>query len=284
MNYKKLALVGCISALVAVLTSLMGVTGTIIGSVISSVLYNMLTEALEKPIGNKSFTSSFEWELAYIFPIAVIAIIQLLLILALLAEQGTIPYTFANVYLSIQDAVNNNLYRILGLALLVMAGYSFVLKRVVVKKVSVATIVFVGLIFLARGFVDWGNSITELYGTVFQYFDLPIAIVAFGLLCGVILSILIHSRDSDDTPNVINHKINEENFSTPKVHKVRHSKIHKDFDYAEKGRSLKESFNKSQHNLNHEKTIKKEVKLETGINTSSENIQFESNDLLDEYK
>ena len=82
MNYKKLALVGCISALVAVLTSLMGVTGTIIGSVISSVLYNMLTEALEKPIGNKSFTSSFEWELAYIFPIAVIAIIQLLLILA----------------------------------------------------------------------------------------------------------------------------------------------------------------------------------------------------------
>ena len=98
------------------------------------------------------------------------------------------------------------------------------------------------------------------------------------------MSILIHSRDSDDTPNVINHKINEENFSTPKVHKVRHSKIHKDFDYAEKGRSLKESFNKSQHNLNHEKTIKKEVKPETGINTSSENIQFESNDLLDEYK
>ena len=26
------------------------------------------------------------------------------------------------------------------------------------------------------------------------------------------------------------------------------------------------------------------VKPETGINTSSENIQFESNDLLDEYK
>lgn len=53
MNYKKLVLVGCISAFVAILTSVMGVAGTIIGSVISSVLYNMLTEVLENPIGKK---------------------------------------------------------------------------------------------------------------------------------------------------------------------------------------------------------------------------------------
>ncbi len=38
MNYKKIILVGCISAFVAGLTSIMGVAGTIIGSVISSVL------------------------------------------------------------------------------------------------------------------------------------------------------------------------------------------------------------------------------------------------------
>ena len=50
MNYKKLILVGCISAFVALLTSVMGVAGTIIGSVISSVLYNMLTEVLESPV------------------------------------------------------------------------------------------------------------------------------------------------------------------------------------------------------------------------------------------
>ena len=80
MNYKKIILVGCISAFVAGLTSIMGVAGTIIGSVISSVLYNMLTEALEKPVGQATFSTDFEWEIAYIFPIVVIALIQLLLI------------------------------------------------------------------------------------------------------------------------------------------------------------------------------------------------------------
>ena len=83
MNYKKIILVGCISAFVAVLTSVMGVAGTIIGSVISSVLYNMLTEALEKPVGQATFSTDFEWEIAYIFPLVVIALIQLLFILAL---------------------------------------------------------------------------------------------------------------------------------------------------------------------------------------------------------
>ena len=76
--------VGCISAFVAVLTSVMGVAGTIIGSVISSVLYNMLTEALEKPVGQATFSTDFEWEIAYIFPLVVIALIQLLFILALI--------------------------------------------------------------------------------------------------------------------------------------------------------------------------------------------------------
>ena len=113
MNYKKIILVGFISAFVALLTSIMGVAGTIIGSVISSVLYNMLTEALEKPVNQASFSTSFEWDIAYVFPIAVISLIQLLLIFALLAELGIFPNTFLNVYLSLQQLANNNLYRIL---------------------------------------------------------------------------------------------------------------------------------------------------------------------------
>ena len=118
LNYKKIILVGFISAFVAVLTSVMGVTGTIIGSVISSVLYNMLTEALDEPVGKATFSTNFEWDIAYIFPIAVIALIQLLLIFAMLSESGFLPSTFLNAYLSLQGLANNNLYRILGIAML----------------------------------------------------------------------------------------------------------------------------------------------------------------------
>lgn len=141
MNYKKIILVGFISAFVAILTSVLGVAGTVIGSVISSVLYNMLSEALEKPVTNASFNSkNFEWDIAYIFPIVVIAIIQLMLIFALLAESGVLPANFLNAYLSLQHLANNNLYRILGLALIVMSIYPIVLKPENVKKFMVSSL------------------------------------------------------------------------------------------------------------------------------------------------
>ena len=182
MNYKKLILVGFISAFVAILTSVLGVTGTIIGSVISSVLYNMLSEALENPVSKTSFNHDFEWEIAYIFPLVVIAFIQLLLIFALLSEAGFLPHTFVNVYLSIQDVANNNLYRILGLALLIMSAYPLVLKPEFVKKEHGLILVFVGLVFLARGFVDLNNFFTDIYDGVFIHFDLEIACVLLLLL------------------------------------------------------------------------------------------------------
>lgn len=289
MKYKKLVLVGCISAFVAILTSVMGVAGTIIGSVISSVLYNMLTEVLENPIDKKTFSPNFEWEIAYVFPIVVIAFIQFILISALLAEFGFLPHTFLNVYLSIQEIANNNLYRILGLALLVMSIYPFVLKRGIVKRSYGAVIAFVGVIFLARGFVDLGNRITNLYDAVFMYFDLPIAIIAFILLVFVIINILISAKNSENEFKVTKHSVNEENFSPTNVRRVHHSRKHDDFDYVEKRDRLRQPHhrvNKPQHNVErtHDVKFKKDINQETGINQSSDNIQFESNDLLDDYK
>ena len=152
MNYSKIILVGCISAFVALLTSVLGVAGTIIGSVISSVLYNMLSEALEKPVQEAAFSSDFEWEVAYVFPLIVIVLIQILFILALLSEWGFLPYTFLKAYLSLQGIAGNNLYRLLGCALIVISVYPFVLKPDFIKKEHGAIIAFVGLIFLARGF------------------------------------------------------------------------------------------------------------------------------------
>ena len=289
MNYKKIILVGCISAFVAGLTSIMGVAGTIIGSVISSVLYNMLTEALEKPVGQATFSTDFEWEIAYIFPIVVIALIQLLLIFALLSEMGFLPYTFLSVFLSIQNFADNNLYKLLGMALIVMSVYPLVLKPDIIKKSNGAIIAFVGIIFLARGFVDVENRITDLYDAVFAYFDLPIAIIAFILLVFVIYSILVSARNSENEYKLIKHSINESNFEKSNLNKVHHSKKHDDFDYEAKSHDMKSNLkkiNKSRHNVEKgsEVTFKNHIDQKSGINQSSGNIQFESNDLVDDYK
>lgn len=321
MNYSKLILVGLISAFVAVLTSVLGVAGTVIGSVISSVLYNMLSEALEKPVSDVKIKHDFEWDVAYVFPLIVISLIQLLLICSFLAEFGILPSTFLNAYLSLQDFANNNLYRILGLALIVISVYPLVLKPENVKKVHGVIIAAIGIVFLARGFVDMGNQITDLYHPIFAVFDFPIAVIAFILLVVVIVRILMSARESDNESkkyaNSINDRSFEEKYSkyfendvepthrrvvhvrknpqtesttfkrkiSPKVDEYVHKRTAhksriKDFEeklVENKGHSFKPKVNKVSNNENATQT-------ESGINKSSKNIQFESNDLLDEYK
>ena len=321
MNYSKLILVGLISAFVAVLTSVLGVAGTVIGSVISSVLYNMLSEALEKPVSDVKIKHDFEWDVAYVFPLIVISLIQLLLICSFLAEFGILPSTFLNAYLSLQDFANNNLYRILGLALIVISVYPLVLKPENVKKVHGVIIAAIGIVFLARGFVDMGNQITDLYHPIFAVFDFPIAVIAFILLVVVIVRILMSARESDNNSKKYADSINDGSFEekyskyfendvepthrrvvhvrknpqtesttfkrkiSPKVDEYVHKRTAhksriKDFEeklVENKGHSFKPKVNKVSNNENATQT-------ESGINKSSKNIQFESNDLLDEYK
>ena len=321
MNYSKLILVGLISAFVAILTSVLGVAGTVIGSVISSVLYNMLSEALEKPVSDVKIKHDFEWDVAYVFPLIVISLIQLLLICSFLAEFGILPSTFLNAYLSLQDFANNNLYRILGLALIVISVYPLVLKPENVKKVHGVIIAAIGIVFLARGFVDMGNQITDLYHPIFAVFDFPIAVIAFILLVVVIVRILMSAWESDNESKKYANSINDGSFEekyskyfendvepthrrvvhvrknpqtesttfkrkiSPKVDEYVHKRTAhksriKDFEeklVENKGHSFKPKVNKVSNNENSTQT-------ESGINKSSKNIQFESNDLLDDYK
>lgn len=294
MNHAKIILVGFISAFVAVTTSLLGITGTVIGSVISSVLYNVLSEALEKPVSDKSFNRSFEWEIAYVFPLIVIALIQVLLILALLAQWGFLPYTFLNIYLSLQDLVSNNLYRVLGFALLVMSVYPFILKPEYVNKVQGIAIAGVGLIFLARGFVDLNNRVTDIYDDIFIYFDFPIAVIAFIVLAIIIIRIIVSaykSRKEGDvqTQNVrkVRNSINYDDViksrrrQKPRKNPPRNApprEINKEETIADPKDSEEIIVDHSNQEPNINKSHKK------SINQSSDKIHFESNDLLDDYK
>lgn len=296
MNYKKLILVGLISAFVAILTSILGVAGTVIGSVISSVLYNMLSEALENPVSNATFNHDFEWEIAYVFPLVVIALIQLLLIFALIAEMGILPYGFVKFYLSIQNFANNNLYRILGIALLFISAYPLVLKPEFVKKEHGLLLVFVGLVFLARGFVDLGNPLTELYGPIFSHFDLPIAIVAFLIISFVIFRILILSKESENTSQAVNtvppqkkvYKNTQEHFQNKEDDYVYVKPKKQNIRRYRPKRNRTENPQKVQ-NVRFRGDVQKnqganDNAYQKGINKSSDKIHFESNDLLDEYK
>ena len=321
MNYSKLILVGLISAFVAVLTSVLGVAGTVIGSVISSVLYNMLSEALEKPVSDVKIKHDFEWDVAYVFPLIVISLIQLLLICSFLAEFGILPSTFLNAYLSLQDFANNNLYRILGLALIVISVYPLVLKPENVKKVHGVIIAAIGIVFLARGFVDMGNQITDLYHPIFAVFDFPIAVIAFILLVFVIVRILMSAWESDNESKKYANSINDgsfeekyskyfENDVEPTHRRVVHVRknpqtesttfkrkispkvdeyVHRRTAPKSRIKQVEEKFvEKKNHSFKHnvDKIPNNEGagQTESGINKSSKNIQFESNDLLDDYK
>lgn len=271
LNHKKIILVGCISAFVAVTTALLGVAGTIIGSVLSSVLYNILSEALERPVEKATFSSNFEWEIAYIFPLVVIAFIQLLFIFALLAQWGFLPHTFLSVYLSIQDFADNNLYRLLGLSLLVISVYPFILKPDIVNKSHGAIVAFVGLIFLARGFVDFGNSFTNLYGIIFVYFDFPIAVIALILILFVIYKILVSANESEKEFRIYKDTL-KANSKRPQYRQSRYN-----------SHQSRPKFSRYNEPKVYQRRVRNE-NSQVGINESSDNIQFESNDLLDDYK
>ena len=282
MNYKKIILVGFISAFVAILTSVLGVAGTVIGSVISSMLYNMLSEALESPVSSATFSTNFEWEIAYIFPLIVIAIIQLLLIFALLSGWGFMPGSFLDAYLSLQEFANNNLYRILGIAMLVISIYPFILKPDFIKKSHGAIIAFVGLIFLARGFVDLDNAITNVYDIVFAYFDFPIAVIALVLILFVIIQIFLSARGYQDEFSRV--KREDSNERVKRVHNPKS----KTFNYEEK---MHRKPNRTKRVVKSEPESKVQFndkigneKQESGINESTSKIHFESNDLLDDFK
>lgn len=305
MNHSKIILVGCISAFVAITTAVLGVAGTIIGSVLSSVLYNVLSEVLEKPVAEKQFNLNLEYDIAYVFPLVVIAIIQLLLILAFLAQWGYLPITFLNAYLMIQGVVDNNLYRILGIALFVMSIYPFIIKPDTIKKRQGLLIAFIGLIFVARGFADVHNSVSAIYDNLFIYFDFPIEVFAFLLLVYVIISILHNASENKQnnkrnnlrrvSPNINEHptfsrKINnehsghEENYNHRTINHNPKYIPHNTRNINPNPKRKSNPMINPYYTENNSQNDDLDKNYDSTINESSEDIKFESNSLLNKYK
>lgn len=277
MNHSKIILVAFISAFVAITTVFLGVTGTIIGSVLSSVLYNVFLEALEKPVENASISTNFEWDIAYVFPLIVILIIQLIAILAHFSSLGLLPDIFIDIYYSIQGVADFNLYRILGFSLVVMCVYPFVLRRNHVKRTDGLLILLVGIMFLIRGFSDIGLP-SHILNMVYDVISFPIALIAFALLAYVIYSILSSARNSQTNPAPV--KINDNgNLDDLKLKQsYRQRKHQRNLDDLELKQVQRQQRPKRNPPREHYRNSGKK------INKSANDFQFESNDLLDDFK
>ena len=116
---------------------------------------------------------------------------------------------------------------------------------------------------------------------VFAVFDFPIAIIAFVLLVFVIVRILMSAWKSDHESQISSKDNVEEIY-------VSHDDYGHKRDIKHAGRKVvrvrrKPSVENSKEDVTHPKSSVNHS-TEPKINKSSKNIQFESNDLLDDYK
>ncbi|WP_409199878.1 hypothetical protein [Methanobrevibacter sp. DSM 116169] len=256
--HSKVLLAGIISGIVAITTGFLGVTGTVIGSVIASVIYNFLSESLEKRIDNADI-SKFESELIYLLPLIVIALIQLILILAFLAEGGYVGSNFLHAYLYLQDLVSNNLYRILGFSTLFISVYPIFLKTKKLNIYDSIALAGAGIIFLLKGFIDLKTPIVGLYRDAYLQIDFYLAIIAFLILAYLIIKLSYNAYYS-------NKKISKEDLEDLKL-KNNPKKITRDVD----------KINDDYQKMN-------SPKKKTQINAPAEDIEFVSNDMFKDKK
>lgn len=287
VSHSKIILAGLISGMVALTTGILGVTGTVIGSVIASVIYNFLSESLESQI-EKADITKFENELIYLFPLIVITIIHFSFILAFLADLNFIGYSYLNVYLTLQDLVSNNLYRILGISTLFISIYPRFLKTEKLNASESILLAFVGVIFLLKGFIDFNNPIVYLYRDFYSNVTFQLAIIAFIILIYLILKLGYAAYHSNLKQDIKHKNMSKKDLDDLKLKKINFKDVNKgSFKNNSKLKnhdSKNYVYKKNNKFDSHFKKLNSENKEDLKINTSSENIKFVSNNMFNDKK
>ncbi len=178
---------GFIGGTVALFTSVLGVSGTIIGSVLSSFLYQLLSSYSEEKIDAGSLRKpKLANEIVYIFPLVVIGIIELIFLLSAL------HYRFDMIFDFLESAVANNLFRLMGIGLIILGAYPYFNSNNIDKR-NGTVVLIVGVLLLLRGLMDISSITSKIFYAVFAPFDSLFALVVIILLALVIINILISS-------------------------------------------------------------------------------------------
>ena len=183
---------GIIAGIVAYATHILGISGTVIGSVAAAILYQVMSHLSENPLKGIK-TQNVEARLVYIFPLILIVGIELLFILAkLYLKPGNFFYTLEN-------ATNGNLFRSIGLGLIIMGIYPIILSENI-KKVYGYIIIAVGVIVLLGGFADFKAPITDFYSFIFAETGILISLMVIAALSYVVVAI------ANESIKIINNK------------------------------------------------------------------------------
>ena len=229
VKHFNIIMAGVISGIVALFTSVLGVSGTIIGSVLSSFLYQLLSTYYEEKTQdldlskvksmrksrNKSIKENsvrnIEEELklhriVFIFPVVVILLIECLFCLTFA------HYGFLKIFNLLESLTDQNLFRVMGIALIVVSFYPFIKPKVVKRSIG-SYLFIIGAIIFVRGLVDRFNILNKIFYLVFDRIDLLCGIIIIIALLIIVIKVL---KDAFTPSNELNDE-NETINSTRKI-------------------------------------------------------------------
>lgn len=196
-----------ISGTVALFTSFLGISGTVIGSVLSTFLYQLLSGYSEEKIEEHSSEEHhirkprLANEIVYIFPLVVIGILELIFVCSLL------HYKFDMLFDILESAVSNNLFRLMGIGLIILGAYPFFNSNDIDKRNGLVVLVL-GILLLFRGLVDISDMTYKVFTMVFAPFDMIFGLAVVIAITFVILNILIGSDNGlfESNKSISSHK------------------------------------------------------------------------------
>lgn len=254
-----------ISGTVALFTSVLGVSGTIIGSVLSSFLYQLLSGYSEEKIEEGALRKpKLANEIVYIFPLVVIGVIELIFFLSAL------HYRFDIIFDILESAVSNNLFRLMGLGLIILGAYPYFDSNNIDKR-NGTVVLIVGVLLLLRGLMDISSITYKIFYAVFAPFDSLFALFVIILLALVIFNILI---GSDNEYFKSNEFINKHRARKPHARKVDTS-----FDRnANKNEEL--NHNSNNHSNHYNRPHRKVNNSNYGSNRKHENLPIYEEEVI----
>lgn len=176
---------GIISGIVAFTTSQLGIAGTIIGAVIGSMLYQFMSHVFKDPIENVNTlkTQKVESSIFYVFPLVIILGIEIIYLLS------SVYHMPGELFQSLETATGWNLFRTIGVGLIVMGVYPLLEPERIPPIYGVA-VLGVGVVKLMAGFVDYNSPIVALYYPIFHQFSELISIILIAVLLYVIVALI----------------------------------------------------------------------------------------------
>lgn len=176
---------GVISGIVAFTTSQLGIAGTIIGAVIGSMLYQFMSHVFKEPIENINTikTQRVESSVFYVFPLVIILGIEIIYLLS------SVYHLPSELFYSLENATGWNLFRTIGVGLIVMGVYPL-LEPNRIPPIYGGAVLGVGVVKLMTGFVDYDSPIVALYSPLFHQFSEVISLILIAVLLYVVVALI----------------------------------------------------------------------------------------------